>query len=114
TNYWANSVAVGGYLYGLSGEFDKRIDLNCVDAKTGKLAWSQEDFGKGALTFAEGHLFITTKKGDLVLVRANPQKYEEKARVQLLSENRTVPTIAEKCLYLRDRENIFCLDIGAK
>jgi outer membrane protein assembly factor BamB len=113
TNYWANSVAVDGYLYGLSGEFDKRIDLNCVDAKTGKLAWSQKDFGKGAITYAEGHLFITTKKGDLVLVRANSQKYDEKARVQLLGENRTVPTIAAKRLYLRDRQHIYCLDIAA-
>jgi outer membrane protein assembly factor BamB len=114
TNYWANSIAYEGYLYGLSGEFDKRIDLNCVDAKTGKLAWSQEDFGKGAITLADGHLFITTKKGDLVLARANPQKYEEKARVSLLGENRTVPTIAAKRLYLRDREHIYCLDIAGK
>jgi outer membrane protein assembly factor BamB len=114
TNYWANSVEHQGYLYGLSGEFDKKIHLNCVDAKTGKLMWSRQDFGKGAITLADGHLFMTTKPGDLVLVRANPQKYEEKARVGLLGENRTVPTIAEKRLFLRDRENIYCLDIAGK
>jgi outer membrane protein assembly factor BamB len=114
TNYWANSVEHNGYLYGLSGEFDKKIHLNCVDAKSGKLKWSQMDFGKGAITLADGHLFITTKKGDLVLVRANPEKYEEKARVGLLGENRTVPTIAEKRLYLRDRDSIYCLDIRGK
>jgi outer membrane protein assembly factor BamB len=114
TNYWANSVNAGGYLYGLSGEFDKKIHLHCVDAKSGKLKWSREDFGKAAITLADGHLFITTKTGDLVLVRANPEKYEEKARVAILGENRTVPTIAEKRLYLRDRENIYCLDIAGK
>jgi outer membrane protein assembly factor BamB len=114
TNYWATSVVLDGYLYGLSGEFDKKIHLNCVDAKTGKLMWSQKDFGKAAITLADGHLFMTTKKGDLVLAAANPQKYEEKARIALLGENRTVPTIAEKRLYLRDRENIYCLDIAGK
>ncbi len=113
-NYWANTVEHNGYLYGLSGEFSKKIHLNCVDAKTGKLQWSHKDFGKGAITLADGHLFITTKKGDLVLVRANPQKYEEKARVSMLGENRTSPTIAEKRLFLRDRENIYCLDIAGK
>lgn len=113
-NYWANAVAHEGYLYGLSGEFSNKIHLNCVDLKTGKLAWSQQDFGKGAITLADGHLFITTKKGDLVLVRANPQKYEEKARVTLLGDNRTVPTIAGKKLFLRDRQNILCLDIAGK
>ena len=103
-NYWANAVVHEGYLYGLSGEFNKKIHFNCVDLKNGQLKWSPENFGKAALTLADGHLFITTKKGELVLVRPNPQKYEEKARVSLLSENRTSPTIAEKRLYLRDRE----------
>ncbi len=114
TNYWANAVLHDGHLYGLSGEFSKRIDLNCVDVKAGKLAWSQKDFGKGAITLAAGHLFITTKKGDLVLVAATPAKYEEKARVALLRENRTVPTVADGRLYLRDRENIVCLDIAGQ
>jgi outer membrane protein assembly factor BamB len=114
TNYWATSVEHDGYLYGMSGEFDKKIHLNCVDAASGKLMWSHKDFGKGAITLADGHLFITTKTGDLVLVRANPKQYEEKARASILGENRTVPTISEKRLYLRDRENIYCLDIGGK
>lgn len=113
-NYWANAVHLDGYLYGLSGEFNKRIHLNCVDLKTGKLMWSKEDFGKGSLTLADRHLFITTKKGDLVLVQPNPTKYEEKARVTILAENRTVPTIAGKRLYLRDRQDIYCLDIAGK
>jgi outer membrane protein assembly factor BamB len=111
TNYWATSVAHDGYLYGLSGEFDKRIDLHCVDLKTGKLVWSRKDFGKAAVTLADGHLFLTAKAGDLVLVRATPEKYEEKARVQVLGETRTAPTIADGRLYLRDREKIICLDI---
>jgi outer membrane protein assembly factor BamB len=113
TNYWATSVVHDGHLYGFSGEFDKRIDLNCVELTTGKLKWSQKDFGKGAVTLADGHLFITTKKGDLVLVRATPERYEEKGRVTALGENRTVPTLAHKRLYLRDKENIYCLDVGA-
>lgn len=113
-NYWANSVAHDGHLYGLSGEFDKRIDLNCVELATGKLKWSQPGIGKAALTLADGHLFITTKKGDVVLVRADPGKYEEKARLTgFLGENRTVPTIANRRLYLRDRQSIVCLDLSS-
>jgi outer membrane protein assembly factor BamB len=113
-NYWATSVEHDGYLYGLAGEFSKKIHLNCVEVKSGKLKWSKQDFGKAAITLADGHLFITTKAGDLVLARANPEKYEEKARVRILGENRTVPTIAQKRLYLRDREKIMCLDIAGK
>jgi outer membrane protein assembly factor BamB len=113
TNYWANSVEHDGHLYGFSGEFSKRIDLRCVDLNSGQVKWTQKDFGKGAITLADGHLFITTKKGDLVLVRASPERFEEKSRVTLLGENRTAPTLANKRLYLRDREKILCLDLGA-
>jgi outer membrane protein assembly factor BamB len=112
TTYWANAVHQDGYLYGLSGEFDKRIDLNCVELKTGKLMWSRKDFGKGAITLADKHLWMTTKKGDLVLAHANPKDYMEDARVpNFLGENRTVPTIANGRLYLRDLQQVYCLDI---
>jgi outer membrane protein assembly factor BamB len=113
-NYWANAVVHGKHLYGLSGEFDKVIDLNCVELETGNLVWSKKKFGKGAITLAAGHLFITTKSGDLVLIEATPQEYREKARlVEFLGENRTVPTISGGKLFLRDREHIYCLDIAA-
>lgn len=113
-NYWANSVHHNGYLYGLAGEFSKVINLNCVDAKTGKLVWSKKDFGKASVTLADGHLFLVTKKGDLVLAEASPQEYREKARVKLLGETRTAATIANGRLYLRDRQNLFCLDIKGR
>lgn len=111
-NYWANSVVHDKYLYGLSGEFNLRINLNCVELATGKLVWSKPNFGKGAITLAEGHLFITTKTGDLVLVPASPEAYKEKARVKMMGDNRTVPTIAGKKLFLRDTKNILCLDLA--
>lgn len=114
-NYWATSIEAGGHLYGLSGEFDKRISLVCVDATTGKRTWTQEEFGLAALMEADGLLFITTKKGDLVLARATPKKYEEMARVRgILGDNRTMPTLSQGRLYLRDREKILCLDVAGK
>ncbi|MFO0968604.1 MAG: PQQ-binding-like beta-propeller repeat protein [Gemmataceae bacterium] len=115
TTYWATAVHRDGYLYGVSGEFNKRLDLNCVELKTGKVMWTKSDFGKAAITLADGHLFLSTKKGDLLLVEATPEKYVEKARVEgFLGENRTAPTIAEGRLYLRDKVNVYCLDIRGK
>jgi outer membrane protein assembly factor BamB len=111
-NYWANSVAHEGHLYGLSGEFSEKIHLNCVNLMTGKLIWSKKEFGKGAITLADGHLFMTTKAGDVVLVEATPKGYQEKGRAKMLGDNRTVPTIANGRLYVRDLQNILCLDIG--
>ncbi|MCS7168669.1 MAG: PQQ-binding-like beta-propeller repeat protein [Gemmatales bacterium] len=110
--YWANAVHHEGYLYGISGEFSGVLSLNCVELRTGKLIWSEPRFGKAAITLADGHLFIVTKTGDLVLVEASPNGYREKARVKgLLGDNRTVPTISDGRMYLRDRKNIYCLDL---
>ncbi|GBD35623.1 Outer membrane protein assembly factor BamB [bacterium HR36] len=110
--YWANAVHHNGYLYGISGEFSSVLSLNCVELKTGKLIWSVSRFGKAALTLADGHLFIVTKTGDLVLAEATPVAYREKARIKgFLGDNRTVPTIANGKLYLRDRKNIYCLNL---
>lgn len=110
-NYWANPVVHDGFLYGFAGEFSNKVHLRCIDLKTGKTRWTEEDFGKGSVTLADGHLFITTKAGDLVLARATPEAYQEKARVKLLGDNRTAPTLANKRLYLRDLKKIVCLEL---
>jgi outer membrane protein assembly factor BamB len=111
-NYWANPVVHEGFLYGLTGEFNKKIHLRCVDLKDGSPKWTKDGFGKGSITLADGHLFVTTKTGDLVLVRATPDKYEEKARVTVLGDNRTAPTLANRRLFLRDLQKIVCLDVS--
>jgi outer membrane protein assembly factor BamB len=111
-SYWANAVEHNGYLYGISGQFDRQLDFNCVDLKTGKLMWSKAKYGKASVTLADGHLWVVTKEGDLVLVHANPKGYLERGRVRLLGDNRTVGTIASRRLYLRDLEHIYCLDIA--
>jgi outer membrane protein assembly factor BamB len=111
--YWSTPVLHDGHLYGLSGEFSKRIDLRCVDARTGKQVWSQPGFGKAAVTLADGHLFLTTKTGDLVVVAASPAAYKEKGRMRILGENRTMPTVSGRKLFLRDRQEILCLDVAA-
>ena len=111
-NCWSNPVVHEGHLYGLAGEFDKRIHLRCLDLNTGAVKWTKQEFGKGAMTLADGHLFITTKLGELVLVRAAPSGYEEKGRAQILGTNRTVPTIANRRLFIRDLENIVCVDLS--
>lgn len=115
TTYWANAVVHDGHFFAMAGEFTPPMDLNCVDAKTGKLAWSRPKFGKGSITLAEGHLFITTSTGDLVLVPANSKAFQEKGRIKVFGrENRyaTTAAIADKLLFMRDNQEIACIDLG--
>ena len=115
-NYWATAVAHDKHLYGVAGEYNSPMSLKCVDLASGKEQWNKERFGKASVTLADGQLWITTDAGDLVLVAASPKSYEEKARAKLMTPYKyaTMPTIADKKIYLRDQQNILCVDIAGK
>jgi hypothetical protein len=49
--------------------------------------------------------------GELVVTRANPQRYEEIGRKQVLGATRQAPSLAGGLLYLRDDKEIVCLDV---
>jgi len=61
---------------------------------------------------ADGKLFISTAKGELVLVKATPSGFEEVSRAEVLQKmTRQAPVIANGRLYLRDDREVVCLDV---
>jgi len=112
-NEWQTSVLLDGRLYGLDnvGGAGPVTHLNCVDIATGEQLWQEERFGKGNLMAADGNLWIATMEGELVLVRPSPDGYEELGRAALLGPTRQAPALAGGLLYLRDNEQIVCLDV---
>lgn len=115
-NEWQTSVFLDGYLYGMDnvGGAGPITHLTCIDAATGKRAWQEPRFGKGNLIAADGKLFMTTIKGELVIARATSQEYQELGRKQLLGSTRQAPALAGGRLYLRDSREIVCLDVSRK
>ncbi len=114
-NEWQTSILLDGYLYGMDnvGGAGPVTNLNCVNAKTGVRVWQQAKFGKGNLIAADGKLYIVTIKGELVIVRANPAKFEELSRAKVLQTTRQAPALLGGRLYLRDTQEIVCVDIRA-
>jgi len=114
-NEWQTPVLLDGYLYGFDnvGSAGPVTHLTCVDAKTGKRVWQQARFGKGNLIAADGKLFISTMKGDVVLVRATPESFQELGRGQYLETTRQAPSLSFGRLYLRDDADIVCLNVRA-
>jgi outer membrane protein assembly factor BamB len=112
-NEWQTAVLLDGHLYGFDnvGSAGPVTHLNCVEIASGKLVWQKERFGKGNLIAADGKLWITTMRGELVLVRATPRGYEELARTTLAESTRQAPAIAGGKLYLRDDREIVCVDV---
>lgn len=109
---WQTPILLNGHLYGMDnvGGAGPITHLTCLEAKTGRRVWQQARFGKGNLIAAQGLLFISTMKGELVLVRATPKGFEELGRATVMKTTRTAPSLSNGRLYLRDDQEIVCLD----
>lgn len=114
-NEWQTSILLDGHLYGMDnvGGAGPVTHLNCVDMKTGERKWQKQRFGKGNLIAADGKLFISTMKGELVVVRATPTQFEEIGRAEVIGTTRQAPSLVKGKLYLRDDREIVCLDVRA-
>jgi outer membrane protein assembly factor BamB len=106
-NRFASSVLYNGVIYGL----DEAI-LAAVDAETGALKWKGGRYGYGQLLLADGHLIVLTEDGDLVLVRANPDRHEELARFHVLDgKTWNVPALDGGYLLVRNLAEMAAFDL---
>ena len=112
-NEWQTSIQLGDYLYGFDnvGPAGPVTHLTCIEAKTGKRVWQRPRFGKGNMIAADGKLWCSTLAGELVIVKASPDKFEELARAEVIGETRQAPALANGRLYLRDGNEIVCIHV---
>ena len=112
-NEWQTSILLGDFLFGMDnvGGAGPITHLTCIEAATGKRQWRERRYGKGNLIAADGKLFISTLRGELVVARVNRKKYDEIGRKTILGSTRQAPALANGLLYLRDNAEIVCLDV---
>lgn len=112
-NEWQTSMLLDGHLYGLDnvGGAGPITHLNCVEVATGKRVWQEKRFGKSNLIAADGKLWFSTYDGELAIVRATPDGFDEIGRKQVLESTRQAPALANGRLYLRDDREIVCFDV---
>ena len=110
---WQTSLLLDGYLYGMDnvGGAGPITHLTCVKAATGERAWQKSRFGKGNLIAADGKLFISTMAGEVVVLRATPEKFDEIGRAVVIGSTRQAPALVDGLIYLRDDAEIVCLDV---
>ena len=109
-NHFSSSIYQNGYLYG----FDNAV-LKCINAETGREQWITRGFGRGTLIYADGCLIILGENGNLALAKATPTEYEQLAETQLLKGRCwTLPTLSGGKLYLRNMEELVCVDLSAR
>ena len=107
-NAFSSSVLIDGYIYGL----DESI-LACIDAATGELMWKAGRYGHGQLLAAGDHLVVLTERGELVLVRATPDRHEEVAGFGAI-EGKTwnVPAMSDGRILVRNARQMAAFDLS--
>ncbi len=112
-NHWATSVLKDGFLYGMDGRHEAGSNFRCIELMTGNVKWTaDEGLGRSAFIWAEGNLIALGERGELALIKASPEKYEEISRVQLLEYPCwTPPVLSHGLLYIRNETNLVCLNL---
>lgn len=95
--------------------FDEAI-FACFDIATGKRRWKggRYDHGQVLLVAEQGLLVIAAESGEVVLLKANPQKHEELCRFTAI-EGKTWnhPALVRGKLFVRNAEELACYDLAA-
>jgi outer membrane protein assembly factor BamB len=118
-----------GYIYGVCSYGE----LRCLDAKTGERKWSTLAATDGKTTrwgnafliqLGEGsdRYLLFNERGDLIIARLTPQKYEEISRVHVLEPTNKLagrpvvwshPACADRCVFARNDKEIICVSMAA-
>lgn len=121
------------HIYGV----DSYGQVRCLDLETGERIW--EDLTATGSTgdtrdFAnrwrnvffiphEDRFFLANESGDLIIAKLTPSGYEELSRAHVIKPDNTMPgrkvvwshpAFANRCAYLRNDEEIVCVDLGVK
>ncbi len=114
-NQMSTSIVLDGHIYGCNGDLGA-TNLRCLDLLKGTVKWIERAPGKCTLIAAAGHLIALSEDGTLRLIEANPAKYVEKGKIDraLTATAWTPPALSRGKLYLRDRAELFCVDISGK
>lgn len=91
--HWNTPVYHDGYLYGSSGRHTENAELRCIEWKTGKVMWSEPGLTRSSLLYVDGHFICQAEYGQLIVFKANPQKYEPVSEVELQAPNVAGPAL---------------------
>ncbi|TWT30612.1 outer membrane protein assembly factor BamB family protein [Blastopirellula retiformator] len=114
-------IYLDGALYGINGREDVgAASLTCVDAMTGKVHWTQQDFGTAHLILADGKLIAIANDGVVYLLKPDTKQFRQLARFDGFRDvPRAVPALSGGLLVARDtadagRGQLKCFRVGKK
>jgi outer membrane protein assembly factor BamB len=124
--HYMTPIHHGGYVYASSGRHLQSADLRCVELATGKVVWSQADLTRTSLLMVDGHFVCLGEDGAVLLVKVNPERYEEVSRLDLHERPNqegivlleppcwAAPVLSHGLLYVQGKDRLVCLELIPK
>lgn len=95
------------YIYGL----DDGI-FTCVELKTGQRRWKDGRYGHGQGLLVGSEILLTSEKGEVVLIRPNPEKLAELGRFQVFSDKTwNPPALMGEYFLMRNDKEAACIQL---
>ena len=125
--HWMTPIHVDGNVYGSSGRHTEEAELRCIELASGKLLWSKPDLTRSSLLLVDGFFVCLSESGALRLLRVNPAKYDEVAKLEYVWEKKggdllrvgtllrppcwAAPILSHGLLYVRGDDRLLCLEL---
>lgn len=116
----ASLVYLDGHAYGIHGQTGanaNRATLFCLEISEGRKVWEERGYGVGTLILIDQTLAVLSDRGELALVEATPDAFNELARFQVIGgkNNWTPPTYANGRMHCRSSSGTWvCLAMGKR
>lgn len=120
SSQYTTAVEHKGYLYGIHGREDTREGhLRCVEAATGKIAWSEDDFGIAHAILAGDKILLVGVEGKLALIATDPKKFTSLGSAQFIAaKTRPLPALSNGKLFVKTNQGedseVVSVELGAK
>ncbi|MEL6109300.1 MAG: PQQ-binding-like beta-propeller repeat protein, partial [Planctomycetota bacterium] len=116
--HWSTPILIDGYLYGCSGRNNPDSDFRCIEFATGKLQWNDDRRIRSSCTRAGDHLVVLEERGEMQIVRPDPQKLNVVAEFDFSDLIRypcwAAPIIVGNRMLIRGDKNVVCLAMKTK
>jgi outer membrane protein assembly factor BamB len=111
--HWNTPIHVDGYVYGCSGRHENEAQLRCVELATGKVMWSEKGLGRCSLTQIDGRFLCMSERGELLLLKIDPKKFDQTARwlTDLAYPTWAAPVVCNGLMYLRGSDRLICVEL---
>jgi len=113
-NMMGGFVKYDGHIYASSSGHRNNGDWFCVEWHTGEIKWQEAGLGASIVILNDGMLYIYTDRGEMVLARATPEKFDIVSRFPITlgtDQHWAHPILYDGVLYVRRGDTLMAYKV---